>query len=96
MGQSSGRSNDTGERSRERFARERRAGRGRGGLTWHTALGKKRSRDGGQPPISVSEGVTVRPLVLCLNATGEEDLFLDALMADGVPPNRLPEVSSRV
>lgn len=31
-------------------------------------------------------------MVLCINTTGEEDLFLDALMADGVPPNRLPEV----
>ncbi|CAN0023392.1 unnamed protein product, partial [Ectocarpus fasciculatus] len=39
-----------------------------------------------------SEPAGVRPLVLCLNAKGEEELFLDALMADGVPPNRLPEV----
>ncbi|CAM9663637.1 unnamed protein product, partial [Ectocarpus sp. 8 AP-2014] len=39
-----------------------------------------------------SEPSGVRPLVLCLNAKGEEELFLDALMADGVPPNRLPEV----
>ncbi|CAM9975100.1 unnamed protein product, partial [Laminaria digitata] len=33
-----------------------------------------------------------RPLVLCLNTKGEENLFMDALMADGVPPDRLPEV----
>lgn len=32
-----------------------------------------------------------RPLVLCLNTNGEETLFMDALMADGVPPDRLPE-----
>lgn len=41
---------------------------------------------------AASEPTGVRPLVLCLNAKGEEELFLDALMADGVPPNRLPEV----
>lgn len=40
-------------------------------------------------------GVVARPLVLCLNVKGEEELFLDALMADGVPPNRLPEVGVR-
>lgn len=33
-----------------------------------------------------------RPLVLCINTNGEDDLFLDALMADGVPPVRMPEV----
>ena len=32
-----------------------------------------------------------RHLVLCLNTKGEEGLFLDALMADGVPPDRLPK-----
>lgn len=32
-----------------------------------------------------------RPLVLCLNTKGEETLFMDALLADGVPPDRLPE-----
>ncbi|CAM9952486.1 unnamed protein product, partial [Ectocarpus sp. 4 AP-2014] len=41
---------------------------------------------------AASKPAGVRPLVLCLNAKGEEELFLDALMADGVPPNRLPEV----
>lgn len=29
--------------------------------------------------------------MLCLNTKGEEELFLDALMVDGVPSDRLPE-----
>ncbi|CAM9440030.1 unnamed protein product [Phaeothamnion confervicola] len=30
--------------------------------------------------------------VFCLNAGGEEDLLLDALMAEGVPPSKLPVI----
>lgn len=59
----------------------------------HQTGSKKRRRDVDQSATSSGErGTGIRPLVLCINTTGEEDLFLDALMADGVPPNRLPEV----
>lgn len=61
--------------------------------------GKARARKGSgasskDPVTSASAAATYRgrPLVLCLNTKGEEELLLDALMADGVPPNRLPEV----
>ncbi|CAM9436108.1 unnamed protein product, partial [Discosporangium mesarthrocarpum] len=47
---------------------------------------------GGEAPRREPDDFGRRSLVLCLNAGGEEDLFLDALMSDGVPPNRLPEV----
>lgn len=81
------RSEEEREHSKERLPAELPGGAGR-----------NTTRDAGGsflepgPAVATAGMGGTRSLVLCLNAKGEEDLLLDALMADGVPPNRLPEV----